>query len=114
MTACNWKIVVHRAANFSTEIISRTGVVRRKRSRLVTNRAPNEHYFHSRERYAVVEKDKPAMVKDLYIIPVEAGEALPVHVEMLELLELYCELLLARFGLLELKYVSFSSPFYVL
>lgn len=28
-----------------------------------------------------------------------------IHVEMLELLELYCELLLARFGLLELKCV---------
>ncbi|KAM3415463.1 putative histone deacetylase complex subunit cti6 [Cercospora zeina] len=41
-------------------------------------------YFHSRERYAVVEKDKPAMVKDLYIIPVESGQALPGHVEMLE------------------------------
>ncbi|CAK1354363.1 hypothetical protein CB0940_01774 [Cercospora beticola] len=41
-------------------------------------------YFHSRQRYAVVEKDKPAMVKDLYIIPVEAGEALPGHINMLE------------------------------
>ena len=29
-----------------------------------------------------------------------------IHVELLELLELYCELLLARFGLLDLKYVS--------
>ncbi|CZT25375.1 uncharacterized protein RCC_11106 [Ramularia collo-cygni] len=41
-------------------------------------------YFHSRKRYAVVEKDKPPMVKDLYIIPVDAGEALPEHVLMLE------------------------------
>lgn len=41
-------------------------------------------YFHSRTRYAVVEKDKPPMVKDLYIIPVEVGEPLPGHVEMLE------------------------------
>ena len=45
-------------------------------------------YFHSRKRYAVVAKEKPAMVKDLYIIPVEVGEALPGHVEMLE----YCAL----------------------
>lgn len=28
-----------------------------------------------------------------------------IHVELLELLELYCELLLARFGLLDQKYV---------
>ncbi|KAI5370643.1 putative Zinc finger, PHD-type, transcription elongation factor S-II, central [Septoria linicola] len=41
-------------------------------------------YFYSRKRYAVVEKDKPTMVKDLYIIPVEVGEALPGHVEMLQ------------------------------
>jgi hypothetical protein len=41
-------------------------------------------YFHSRQRYAVVEKDKPSMVKDLYIIPVEAGADLPKHVGMLE------------------------------
>ncbi|KXS96149.1 hypothetical protein AC578_2306 [Pseudocercospora eumusae] len=43
-------------------------------------------YFHSRERYAVVEKDKPPMVKDLYIIPVEKGGELPPHLDMLE----YC------------------------
>lgn len=41
-------------------------------------------YFHSRKRYAVVEKDKPPMVKDLYIIPVDVGEDLPGHVDMLE------------------------------
>lgn len=32
-----------------------------------------------------------------------------IHLELLELLELYCELLLARFGLLELKCVHDSS-----
>lgn len=31
-----------------------------------------------------------------------------INVELLELLELYCELLLARFGLLEQKQVPFS------
>jgi hypothetical protein len=41
-------------------------------------------YFRSRERYAVVNKDKPLMVKDLYIIPVEAGQEVPSHVGMLE------------------------------
>lgn len=41
-------------------------------------------YFHSRQRYAVIEKDKPHMVKDFYIIPLEAGAKLPPHVEMLE------------------------------
>lgn len=41
-------------------------------------------YFHSRQRYAVVEKDKPRLVKDLYITPVEVGEDLPKHVNMLE------------------------------
>ena len=43
-------------------------------------------YFASRSRYAVVNKDKPGMVKDLYIIPVNAGAELPEHVGMLE----YC------------------------
>lgn len=38
-----------------------------------------------------------------------------IRVELLELLELYCELLIARFGLLDMKYVpqlplSLSSP----
>jgi len=43
------------------------------------------NYFQSRGRYAVVNKDKPQMVKDLYIIPVEAGAtSLPEHVEKLE------------------------------
>ena len=42
------------------------------------------NYFQSRQRYAVVEKNKPPMVKDLYIIPVEIGSKLPDHVEMLE------------------------------
>ena len=41
-------------------------------------------YFKSRDRYAVVNRDKPAMVKDLYIIPVDVGAKLPDHVEMLE------------------------------
>lgn len=42
-------------------------------------------YFKSRDRYAVVNKDKPALlVKDLYIIPVEAHSKLPDHVDMLE------------------------------
>ncbi|SMR51799.1 unnamed protein product [Zymoseptoria tritici ST99CH_1A5] len=41
-------------------------------------------YFNSRQRYAVIEKDKPPMVKDLYIIPIEVGGKLPSHVEMLE------------------------------
>ncbi|KAK4506342.1 hypothetical protein PRZ48_000072 [Zasmidium cellare] len=41
-------------------------------------------YFHSRERYAVVEKSKPRFVKDFYIIPVEAGRELPAHIKMLE------------------------------
>ena len=35
-----------------------------------------------------------------------------MYVELLELLELYCELLLARFGLLEQKYVSLSKRQY--
>lgn len=38
-------------------------------------------------------------------VKVEAIIGDDIHVELLELLELYCELLLARFGLLELKYV---------
>lgn len=43
------------------------------------------NYFKTRERYAVVEKDKPSMVKDLYIIPVDVtDEKLPAHVGMLE------------------------------
>ncbi|KAK5124923.1 hypothetical protein LTR85_001113 [Meristemomyces frigidus] len=41
-------------------------------------------YFQSRARYAVVNKDKPRMVKDLYIIPVEVGGNLPEHIEKLE------------------------------
>ncbi|KAK1814279.1 lysyl-tRNA synthetase [Friedmanniomyces endolithicus] len=41
-------------------------------------------YFHSRGRYAVVNKDKPALIKDLYIIPVEKGNPLPDHINMLE------------------------------
>lgn len=45
-------------------------------------------YFKSRQRYAVVNRDKPALVKDLYIIPVDAGEELPTHVGLLE----YCKL----------------------
>jgi hypothetical protein len=38
-----------------------------------------------------------------------------IHVELLELLELYCELLLARFGLLDQRYVTYmkSSNFYI-
>ncbi|KAF2485492.1 hypothetical protein BDY17DRAFT_308858 [Neohortaea acidophila] len=42
------------------------------------------NYFKSRERYAVVNKDKPLMVKDLYIIPVDKGQEVPNHVGMLE------------------------------
>lgn len=41
-------------------------------------------YFKSRDRYAVVNKDKPAMVRDLYIIPVEVGAELPAHVVAME------------------------------
>lgn len=43
-------------------------------------------YFKSRERYAVVNKDKPSalLVKDLYIIPVEVGGKIPDHVGLLE------------------------------
>ncbi|QIX01875.1 hypothetical protein AMS68_007392 [Peltaster fructicola] len=42
-------------------------------------------YFKSRGRYAVVNKDKPALlVKDLYIIPVDVNDKLPRHIEMLE------------------------------
>lgn len=41
-------------------------------------------YFKSRGRYAVVNKDKPTMVKDLYVIPVDAGQEVPSHVGMLE------------------------------
>ena len=29
-----------------------------------------------------------------------------IHIELLELLELYCELLIARFGILDMKYVG--------
>ncbi|KAK3681940.1 lysyl-tRNA synthetase [Vermiconidia calcicola] len=45
-------------------------------------------YFRSRGRYAVVNKDKPAMVKDLYVIPLEKGEGLPDHVNKLEVCRL--------------------------
>lgn len=41
-------------------------------------------YFKSRQRYAVIEQDKPAMVKDLYIIPIDSETKLPEHVTMLE------------------------------
>jgi hypothetical protein len=47
----------------------------------------------------------------IYIIIIHISVDLPsvinedIYVELLELLELYCELLLARFGLLDLKYV---------
>jgi hypothetical protein len=41
-------------------------------------------YFASRQRYAVVNKDKPSLVKDLYLIPIEPGAKLPDHVNMLE------------------------------
>ena len=41
-------------------------------------------YFASRQRYAVVNKDKPSLVKDLYLIPIEPGAKLPDHVGMLE------------------------------
>ncbi|KAF2772341.1 hypothetical protein EJ03DRAFT_334157 [Teratosphaeria nubilosa] len=41
-------------------------------------------YFSSRGRYAVVNGDKPRMVKDLYVIPVEKGSKLPDHIEKLE------------------------------
>ena len=33
-----------------------------------------------------------------------------VYLELLELLELYCELLIARFGLLDQKYVQGEHP----
>lgn len=36
-----------------------------------------------------------------------------IHVELLELLELYCEILLARFGLLDQKYVMEYSDFHI-
>ncbi|KAI7108109.1 hypothetical protein KC352_g36634, partial [Hortaea werneckii] len=42
-------------------------------------------YFKSRQRYAVVNKDKPNMIKDLYIIPIEAKtQTMPEHIEKLE------------------------------
>ncbi|KXL43957.1 hypothetical protein M433DRAFT_135373 [Acidomyces richmondensis BFW] len=41
-------------------------------------------YFSSRQRYAVINKDKPPMVKDLYVIPVEVRSNLPEHIQMLE------------------------------
>ncbi|KAK3110618.1 lysyl-tRNA synthetase [Teratosphaeriaceae sp. CCFEE 6253] len=41
-------------------------------------------YFLARGRYAVIKEDKPGMVKDLYIIPVEKGGPLPEHIGMLE------------------------------
>ena len=41
-------------------------------------------YFASRGRYAVVNHSKPAVVKDLYIIPVEAGQGPPMHATLLE------------------------------
>ena len=41
-------------------------------------------YFASRQRYAVVNKDKPSLVKDLYLIPIEPGANLPDHVNKLE------------------------------
>lgn len=41
-------------------------------------------YFKSRDRYAVVNKDKPAMVRDLYIIPLDVGQELPAHVQAME------------------------------
>jgi len=41
-------------------------------------------YFASRQRYAVVNKDKPSLVKDLYLIPIEPGAELPDHIGMLE------------------------------
>ncbi|KAK5724254.1 lysyl-tRNA synthetase [Elasticomyces elasticus] len=41
-------------------------------------------YFLSRGRYAVVNKDKPGMLRDIYIIPVEVGANLPEHIGMLE------------------------------
>lgn len=41
-------------------------------------------YFRGKDRYAVVNKDKPSLVKDLYIIPVEPGTKFPEHIEMLE------------------------------
>lgn len=45
-------------------------------------------YFASRGRYAVVNADKPKLVKDLYIIPVEKrAQKLPEHVGLLE----HCE-----------------------
>ncbi|KAK5129188.1 hypothetical protein LTR08_003762 [Meristemomyces frigidus] len=40
-------------------------------------------YFQTRARYAVVNKDKPKMVKDLYVIPVEVGGPLPDHMTRL-------------------------------
>lgn len=35
-----------------------------------------------------------------------------IHVELLELLELYCELLLARFGLLDLRFSFYNYPLF--
>ncbi len=42
------------------------------------------NYFESRNRYAVVKDGKPAMVRDLYIIPLKPGDELPAHVTMME------------------------------
>ncbi|KAK6431907.1 lysyl-tRNA synthetase [Oleoguttula sp. CCFEE 5521] len=45
-------------------------------------------YFASRQKYAVVNRDKPQLVKDLYLIPLEPGAKVPDHLDMLE----YCSL----------------------
>ncbi|KAK6441660.1 lysyl-tRNA synthetase [Oleoguttula sp. CCFEE 5521] len=45
-------------------------------------------YFVGRQKYAVVNRDKPQLVKDLYLIPLEPGAKVPDHLDMLE----YCSL----------------------
>ncbi|KAF2858648.1 hypothetical protein K470DRAFT_220731 [Piedraia hortae CBS 480.64] len=41
-------------------------------------------YFKVRARYAVINKDKPAMIRDIYVIPLEVNSPLPTHVQMLD------------------------------
>lgn len=46
-------------------------------------------YFETRKRYAVVTpKHLPSLIKDLYIVPVNAGGSLPEHVGKLDLCKL--------------------------
>jgi len=52
-----------------------------------------------REIATLLEKNKVETAR----IKVESMINEDIHIELLELLELYCELLLARFGMLDIK-----------